>query len=477
MDRRRIAILLLCLGLGLSASCGGGGSGGADAGSSGDGTAPGTGGEKARIGPPLPEVVDETDVPTTSAAARIAFSSVSLVAMQDETIVPAQTVLVEDGIITAIGGAGSVSIPADADVIDGTGRFLMPGLADMHIHAIVGTDGETDLLVQLAAGVTTVRVMWGGIGHLDWRERIRTGELPGPRLYVASPGLEGNPPYWPASVVVSTESEARAAVRAQVAAGYDFIKVYNQLQLALYDVIIEESRALGIPVIGHVPRSMSAEYAIAAGQDTIEHFSRFAPHATTTGGWSGSIDSSKLAGLIERMRLHGTWNCPTLTVRSRTASQVAELRSNRAYSLVSDSMKSWLDNSLTQPPSFNRNTEVRLLRQVVKALHDADIGLLVGTDAGVQYVYPGFSIHEELANFVNAGLTPYETLRIATVNAAAALGESENAGTVAVGKRADLLLLDTNPFTDIANVNRRVGVMAAGQWYAQSALMEMIGAN
>ena len=474
MDWQRFAILLVCLGFGLTAGCGGGGGGG---GAGANDATSDTGGEKIRIGPPLPEVVDETGAPSTSAASRIAFSNVSLATMEDETILPAQTVLVKDGIITAIGEAGSFSIPANADVIDGSGRYLMPGLVDMHIHAIVGTDGEKDLLVQLAAGVTSARIMWGGTTHLDWRARIRAGELAGPQLYVASPGLEGNPPYWPASVVVTTETEARKAVREQVAAGYDFIKVYNRLQLALYDVIIDEARALDIPVIGHVPRAMSADYAIASGQSTIEHFSGFAPYATTTGGWSGAIDSSKLAGLIEQIRLQGTWNCPTLTVRSRTASQVASLRSNPAYSLMSESMQSWLDNSLTQPPSFDRTTEGRLLKALVKALHDADVGLLVGTDAGVQYVYLGFSIHEELANFVDAGLTPYETLRAATVNAADALGESEVAGTVAVGKRADLLLLDSNPFANIANVNRRVGVMAAGQWYAQSTLMEMIGAD
>ena len=425
----------------------------------------------------MPEIVDETGVPVTSTARSIAFTNVNLVSMRDETIVPAQAVLIEDGVIKAIGASGSIAIPAGTDVIDGSNRYLLPGLTDMHVHPVVGSDGESDLLVQLAAGVTSIRIMWGGRGHLSWRAQIRAGELTGPRLYIASPGLEGDPPYWPNSVVVTTESEARNAVRDQVAAGYDFIKVYNQLQLPLYDVIINEARLLDIPVIGHVPRSMSADYAIAAGQKTIEHFSGFAPHATTTGNWSGEIDASKLAGLIEHIRLTGTWNCPTLTVRSRSASQVDELRSNPAFALLSETTRTWLDDALTQPPTLDRSTEVRLLGEVVKALHDADVGLLVGTDAGVQYVYPGFSIHEELARFVDAGLSPYDSLRAATVNAADALGELDVAGTVEVGKRADLLLLDTDPFADIANVNRRVGIMAAGAWYAQSALMDMIGAD
>lgn len=471
MGRSISAVLLV--GLGLLYGCGGGGGGG---GSNG-GTGGNSGGGTTSIGPPMPVVVDESGVPATSSAQRIAFTNVNLASMQNEMILPGQTVLIDNGIIELIGDTANVTLPGDIEVIDGTDRYLMPGLTDMHIHALVGADGDKDLLVQLAAGVTTVRIMWGGRGLLAFRERIRAGELEGPRLYVASPGLEGNPPYWPQSVVVSTEAEARQAVRKQVDAGYDFIKVYNQLQLGLYDIIVEESRALDIPVIGHVPLAMTAEYAITSGQQTIEHFSGIAQYATTTGSWSGDIDSTKLTGLIEQIRLQGTWNCPTLTVRSRTRSQVQGLRANAAFGLVSSEMQRWLDDPLTQPPNIDRTNETRLLRQTTKALHDADVGLLVGTDAGVQYVYPGFSIHEELSNFVAAGLTPYDTLRAATVNAAAALGESDLAGTVAVGKRADLLLLDKNPFDDIGNVNRRVGVMAAGNWYTQSTLMEMLDAN
>jgi imidazolonepropionase-like amidohydrolase len=468
VDRQLPAIVFLCLSTALFAC------GGSSGGNSGETSQAGSN-EQPRLGPPVPGVVDASGVPTRVSATRIAFTNVTLVAMQDDTALPSQTVLVEDGAIAAIGATGAIPVPAGAEVIDGTDRYLMPGLADMHVHHVVGSDGEKDLMAHLAAGVTTVRVMWGGVNLLNWRARIEAGELTGPRLYVASPGLEGDPPYWPRSVVVRNESEARDAVRDQVAAGFDFIKVYNQLPLGLYDVIIAEAQVLGIPVIGHVPRSMSADYAINAGQATIEHFSGFAPHATTTGTWSGAIDRSKLAGLIEHIRLQGTWNCPTLTVRSRSADQVAALRSNPAFALMSESMQAWLDESLTQPPSRDRSEEGRLLREVLKALHDEGLGLLVGTDAGVQYVYPGFSIHEELANFVAAGLTPYETLLAATVNAAAALGESELAGTVTVGKRADLLLLDGNPLADVRNVNRRIGVMAAGEWYSQSMLMEMLG--
>lgn len=263
MKRNTLAFLPVSLLLALASSCGGG-SGGSQ---------PGWGGGGVAVGPPFPEIVDETGVPPSSTASRIAFVDVNLVSMSDQSIMPEQTVIVEDGIVTTIGDTNDVPIPGVADAIDGTGRYLMPGLADMHVHPITGDDSESDLLLQLAAGVTTIRIMWGGTGHLDWKARIEAGDLLGPRLYIASPGLEGDPPFWPGSVVVTTDAEARAAVQEQAAAGFDFIKVYNQLQLEPYEAIIDEARTLDMPVVGHVPGALTADFAITAGQHTIEHFS------------------------------------------------------------------------------------------------------------------------------------------------------------------------------------------------------------
>ena len=464
MKRRPGSLVTTCFLLVLG-GCGGGSGNGA-------GMPPPGSEPPLTAGPPSPEIVDETGVPARSDAARIAITDVTLVPMDREGSISGQTVLVENGIIAAIGDSATVEVPSDAERIDGSRRFLMPGLIDMHSHLLTDAGAEHDLVLELAAGVTTVRIMWGFGTHLAWREAIQDGDMTGPSLFVASAGLEGPGPYWPGSIVVTSAADARAAVDEAGAAGYDFIKVYNQLQLSPYVAILDEARTLGIPVVGHVPRAVSADFAIENGQWTIEHFSRYAPEVTENGTWSGPIDGSRLEAFIERLRLAGTWSCPTLTVQLRSQSQVADLKSNPLYDLLSQPMRDWLESSLTQPPSGDRSADDRRRKELLLALVRAGIGVVVGTDTGVQYVLPGFSIHEELRHFADAGLTPYETLRAATAHAAAALGVTDR-GAIAVGRRADLLLLDADPLADVTHLNRRAGVMAGGHWYAQSTLMEM----
>ncbi len=449
----------------LLAACGGG-SGGQDPPSAGPDPPLGA------VGPPSPIIVDESGVPASSASRRFAITNVTVVPMDREISIPGQTVLIEDGSIAFIGNADTAAIPSDAERLDGAGRYLMPGLIDMHAHLVTDPGAEHDLVLELAAGVTTVRIMWGSETHLDWRDAIRDGSLLGPTLFVASPGLEGEPPYWPGSIVVQSAAEARAAVRGQHAAGYDFIKVYNRLQLEPYLAILDEADALGLHVVGHVPAALTADFAIDSGQHTIEHFSRYAAEVTDTGDWNGRIDGSRLAALIERIRLRKTWSCPTLTVQSRSQSQVAAIKSNPLYALLSQPMREWLDSPLTQPAVGDRTIADGRRKEVLAAFAEAGVGLLAGTDTGVLYVLPGFSVHEELRHFAAAGLTPYQALRAATFDAAAAL-ESVDRGAIGVGLRANLLLLDADPLEDIGNVNRRVGIMAGGRWFAQSMLMDM----
>ncbi|HEU4515817.1 MAG TPA: amidohydrolase family protein [Steroidobacteraceae bacterium] len=459
----RAALAAACAS-GLLLACGGGG----------DGDMPPGGGPPpppVAAGPPEPVIVDETGVPAAADAPRLAVVGVALVPMDRDAVVESQTVLIENGVITSIGDSTTTAVPPDAVRIDGAGRYLMPGLIDMHAHLMTDPGAEQDLLLELAAGVTTVRIMWGFQDHLDWRAAIADGSLTGPSLFVASAGFEGEGPYWPGSIVVTTDAEARAAVREADAAGYDFIKVYNRLQQAPYLAILDEAAMLGIPVVGHVPAALTADFVIERGQHTIEHFARFAPEVTDTGSWSGAIDGSRLEALVARLQLARTWNCPTLTVQLRSQSQVAGLKASPLYALVSRPMRDWLESSLTQPGSGERSTEDGRRKEVLAAFVDAGVGVVVGTDTGVQYVLPGFSIHEELRHFAAAGLSPYEVLRAATADAAAALG-SDDRGTIAVGRRADLLLLDADPLVDVANVNRRVGVMAAGRWFSQSRLMQ-----
>jgi hypothetical protein len=451
----------------LLAGCSGGGD--SRSGSPGPPTGP-SGSETP--GPPSPVLVDESGVPATSDSRRMAFVNVTVVAMDSSERVAGQTVLVEDRRISEIGDAASVAVPPDAEVLDGEGRYLMPGLIDMHVHLLSDPGAVHDLTVVLAAGVTSVRVMWGMARHLEWRDAIAAGTLVGPTLYVASAGLDGSPPFWPGTIVVDSAERGRAAVRDVAGAGYDYVKVYSRLQLEPYVAILDEANRLGVRAVGHVPLALTADFAISSGQYTIEHFSRFASALTSTGDWSGEIDASKLAALAEQMRQAGTWNCPTLTVQTRSQDQVAQLRANPLFQLLSQPMREWLDSSQPQPPAGSSARADARRKEVLAALVGSGVRVVAGTDAGVFYVFPGFSLHEELRNLVDAGLSPYRALRAATVDAAASL-EASDRGRIAAGQRADLLLLDSDPLADITHVNRRVGVMAGGRWFAQSALMEM----
>lgn len=433
-------------------------------------------GGTALVGPPLPESVDESGAPAFSNAQRIAFVGATVVTLADAGVLHDTTVLVDNGRITEIVPDAQFVAAPDTEIIDASNRWLLPGLVDSHVHLVSGTGAENDLLLYLAAGVTAVRVMWGQMPFLAWRDDIAAGTLEGPHLHVASPGLEGAGAFWPGSVVVTSESAARDAVNAQHAAGFDAIKVYNRLDIQPFLAITDEAERLGIPVVGHVPFAVGADLALSdAGMRSIEHFSRYASEVTVNSNWDSALDESKALAVAEKLRLAGTWSVPTLVVQLRTADQVDDLEAHPAIGWLSVNMLSFIRSSSTQPPIGNPDPGSRL--QLIRLLHENGAPLAVGTDAGLRYVLPGFSIHEELALFVDAGFSPEEAIRAATVSAWNLLGQPHEGGTIETGKRADFLLLAADPLDDIENLNKRVGVMANGRWYAQSELMQRIGAE
>lgn len=379
--------------------------------------------------------------------APIAITNVSVIPMDVEQVLENQTVLIAEGRITAIAPSGSIEVPPDAIRIDGRGRFLLPGLSDMHAH-VRHADGRRpgDYLRQ---GITVVRNMQGEPSHLAFRARVQAGEEPGPLFFTAGQALAGSRLSDRHRII--TEPEAgRAAVREQAAAGYDYIKVYSLLSREVYDAILDEAHTLGIPVVGHVPDDVRASHALASGQSSLEHFYGYfweleSDSSALQGRWDArrlfhavEIDEHKLAEMARRTAQAGVWNCPTLWRK---------------------------DNHLTSPmareawetPALRALGHANRMR-LVKALHDAGAGLLVGTDDRADVV------HEELALFVEAGLTPFEALRAATVNAALYLDRGDELGTVTVGKRANVVLLAANPLEDIRHTKTLVGVMIDGVW-------------
>lgn len=356
----------------------------------------------------------------------VAFVDVRVVPMDRKVVLPAHTVLVRDGRIEALGPAGEVTVPGDAEVIDGRGRWLMPGLADAHVHM-----GRAEAPLYVSYGVTTVRNMWGWPGLREIVGSIEDGSLVGPTVYSYSSGLDAPPEYWPFTQMVTTPERAREVVRAQLDRGWIGIKVYTDLSVDVYDAIVDETHALGRPVVGHVPARVGLERALAAGQRSIEHLLGYSQALTGSfAAWPGPFDAEGMASLADRTREANTWNCPTIEILRRAG----------------------------RPGHENR-------LRAIASLHEAGAELLVGTDSGIDVTEPGLSIRSELAHFQGAGLTPYEALRDATVDVARFLGREGEFGVVATGARADLLLLSADPLERVENVGSLDGVLLRGRWF------------
>lgn len=438
------------------------------------------------------------------AAQVLAFVSVTVVPMDSERVTADQTVIVRDGRIDEIGPASRTRVPKNAVVIDGRGKYLMPGLADMHVH--LDSDDPAAIALFLYNGVTTVRNMWGNADILQWRKSIETGALLGPTIYTTGPILDGDPPAYQGSAVITTPQQAVKEVESEKEAGYDAVKVLDNLSPDVYEAILSAAREHNLPVYGHVPWRVPMEDALGEGQKSFEHMTDWmhallpkdSPARTTLlailageqpMNFQGymvqpfqNADKARIPELVARSVAAGVWFCPTLVVSRRftsTASEIHALRSMSEMKFVSPSNWAYWNGmeaavASQQPDSVVMKEGFNIMLASVSALHDAGVGLLIGTDTPNPFVVPGFSVHEELQNFVDAGLTPYEALRSATRDAADFLGASEEFGTVADGRRADLILVEASPLEDVGNVARLVGVSIRGRWFSKKDLRVLL---
>jgi len=414
-----------------------------------------------------------------------AFVDVNLVPMDSERVVEGQTVLVRDGVIEMIGTSDQVQVPDDALVVDGQGKYLMPGLADMHVHI----QDENELLLLVANGVTSVRNAWGSTGkmlrfgfpdQLALRNQIEQGTLFGPTIYTAGPVMEGKPSFHPMAEVFDTPETARESVRWQVSQGYDFIKVYDHLSPETYQGIIETAHEEGIPVFGHVPFAVGLDGVLTSGQATIEHLTGYIdPDAVKF-----LIPEDQLVEYAVKTREAGVWNCVTMSEYPKskeTPEGFERLQSQSGMVYVSPFTRIFspflylmASKAHTYEGADYPERIADMNRKIVVALHEAGAGILLGTDAAQAYHIPGFAIHEELAYLTEAGFSPYEALEAGTRNVALAMDKSDEFGTVEVGKRADLILLKANPLEDVSNVQKRVGVMVRGRWLTNEQLQSML---
>ena len=443
----------------------------------------------------------------------LAITHVTLIDATGAPARPDMTVLINDRKITVVGGFSSVSIPRNAQIIDASGKFLIPGLVDSHVHLTAAGEPsgsrEFFLPLLLANGITTVRDMGGYLESLlPLRRDIRQGKRLGPEIFFAGPYLDGSPPSFQPSLVVTNAVEAAEDVHTLVQQGVDFIKVQSILSRDAYFAIAQAARREHISFVGHVPDRVTAAEASDAGQKSVEHltgvlracsseeprlmreqFLAGPKDATPEGShvremqWERELlqtYSNKQAGALIAKFVHNqTWQVPTLILLRNDAYPGPETDSpnDPLLRFVPRTIAAkWKQVRLTQDKlSTASDFELRekLLAQsmhVVAQMESSGVPILAGTDSAAPYVIPGFGLHEELALLVKAGLSPMQALQAATRNPADFLGKSDSQGTIEAGKNADLLLLDADPLEDIRNTRRIRAVILGGRLLDRSAL-------
>ena len=383
------------------------------------------------------------------------------------------SVVVRGETIERIGPAASIRVPAGARRIDGRGRYLIPGLADMHVHPY-DTDG---LPSYLAFGVTTIAVMHGFPAVLEWRDRIRRGELPGPTIYSAGPSVNGYPAGNPLFVSVEDPVEARAVVAEQHRAGYDFVKIYSMLNPPEFAAIVAEAKRVGVPVFGHIPWQVGWRGIIEQGQAGVAHVEEF---------FNAGIQDSMFAEAASLAAKHGTAVTANLYAYSEMLAESADIPGlladpeMRFHSPAGLSEKLPSSNRSLRPNQADFNgyltRQLPRMRRLVKLLRDAGAPVFPGTDTET-FGFAGQSLHGDLHELLLAGFTPFQVLESATRLPGefirTHLRGAERFGTVTAGSRADLVLLDANPLADLDNLRLVRGTMARGRWYAAEVLQPM----
>ena len=448
-----------------------------------------------------------TSCPITSSSAQAPHPELHI---EDVTVIDVkggppqahQCVTVKNDHITDVTGIDRCPkrLQGDAIWIDGKGKFLIPGLWDMHVHMVFGDwfphGKEVTLPLFVANGITGVRDMGGELEVLQqWRKEIAAGTLIGPRIVMSGPMLDGPHPRFPSSIAIKTPDDGRRAVDDLKKRGTDFIKLQSLIPRDAVFAIADEAKKQRITFVGHVPDSVRASEMSNADQKSIEHLigifegsspleDQFIRGAKTESQFLSTYDPTRAQALFALLAKNQTWQCPTLVwERGGNLIDETDFAHDTRAKYVPSYWKDVTWRRFTDQVEHDFNTDDLATRkrfvakelEVVNAMHNAGIPFLAGTDTppGV-YIFPGFSLHEELQRFVAAGFTPLEALQTATLNPAKFLRMEDRLGTIETGELADMVLLDANPLDDIRNTQKIAGVIVNGRYLSRAELDKML---
>ncbi len=412
----------------------------------------------------------------------VIFVNVSVIPMNDERILPDQTVVVKDGRIWKMGPAQQLKAPKKAQIIDGKGKFLVPGLTEMHAH-IPTPDGPDDsqvrntLFLYLSQGVTTIRGMLGDPYHLALKKQVALGSMLGPRIFTSSPSLNGN--------TIKTPEEAHEKVSKYKKDGYDFLKIHPGVLRSVFDEVVKTGREVGIGFSGHVPVDVGISHALVSKYGTIDHLDAYLDglvsdslrKAMPDPGFFGYnyvpyADPKGIAALAQRTKLQGVGIVPTQSLFTRWFSpqDAGALANEPEMQYMPAKVRyQWRQSkqNLTSNPAYNEaqwQKMITLRQQLLRALYQAGVPILLGSDAPQVFNVPGFSLHHETASMKEAGLSNFAILQSGTANPAQFFQQSQDFGSIGIGKSADLILLDGNPLENLQNLWKQSGVMLRGKW-------------
>ena len=421
----------------------------------------------------------------------LAFVGVDVLPMDAERVLEDRTVVVAAGRIASIDPSAAVEPAAGVEIVEAEGHFLLPGLAEMHGHLPNPRMSDEDirnlLFLYLANGVTTVRGMQGDPSQFGLRASIERGLLLGPHLYLSSVSMSG--------AGVNTPEEAEQLARRYKADGYDLIKTHEGLRPEVFDALAATAAEVGIPFGGHVSDFVGLRRALDLGQASVDHLDNYVealvPEDTrpddarglaAVGALIDEVDESRIPELVEATVEAGAWVVPTMVLwetafyNDRGSVDVLPERPEVRY-MPPETVDRWrqaVDTRLgATDPDTNRRVAA-LRRRILAALHAGGANIALGTDSPQIFSVPGFAMHHEMALYVEVGMTPWEVLEIGTRRPAEYFDAADEFGTVAVGRRADLILLAANPLEDIGNLRDPAGVMVGGRWIPQSTIEERL---